>query len=85
MLDRIGALTLGSSRRLILSVGAMSVGVVCMDEAVAYRVEGAHRILSDECCGYRVLIYVRSRSALDIAKLLRYQGQAEFNGSPEQE
>lgn len=63
----------------------MSVGVVCMGEAVAYRVEEAHRVLSDECCGYRVLVYVGSRSALDATKLLRYQGQAEFNGSPEQE
>jgi len=50
----------------------MSVGVVCMDEVVAYRVEEAHRVLSDKCCGYRVLIYVRSRSALDATELLRY-------------
>jgi alkylhydroperoxidase family enzyme len=56
-----------------------------MGEVVAYRVEEAHGVLSDQCCGYCVVIYVRSSSALDIAKLLRYQGQAEFNGSPEQE
>ena len=45
----------------------MSVGVVCMDEAVAYRVEEVYTVLSDECCGYRILIYVRSCSALDVA------------------
>lgn len=63
----------------------MSVGVVCMGEAVAYRVEEVYTALSDKCCGYRILIYVRSCSALDVAKLLGHQGQAKFYSSPEDE